>query len=313
MLELTYTAARRALALICLTLSVPLWASDFSVPLDDLRQWSQHVIVNYNVNILGHSKVHKVSADCEMHFGARSSAYHGEPDGFVLEPMNLCVEPFGNKPAQADKDWIAYGESLKGSIVRAEGVPRIWPEHLVGGGDSNPDHAVELHPITKLQRGNEVMRFEKFIYAPDGFSGGLSEDTANKILTDLEVSVRNDHGSVEINFQAGRIGNFSTLTVSISPETIVEVEGSYRMDGEVVVSSAHHVPVHLVTVAGTDINTTIGKLRGKKNKKVSLDCLVLFSLDPAALYKAAQQSNGVDVSVPNPIQLILFGEPSDDQ
>ena len=41
-----------------------------------------------------HSNVHPLEDDCEMHFGAHSDAFQGDPDGLVLEPMNVCVQPF---------------------------------------------------------------------------------------------------------------------------------------------------------------------------------------------------------------------------
>jgi len=168
----------RQLAFLILLLAVSRPASSqkdrlFSIPLEDLRTWSRKVIVPLNVEVSGHSKVHKVEADCEMHFGAKASGYDGDPDGWVLEPMNLCLESFPGKSGHSNKDWEDFGDSLKGARVRVEGIPRIWPEHLIGGGPSNPNHAVELHPLVKLQRGNHVYDFTSFVYAPDGFPGGL--------------------------------------------------------------------------------------------------------------------------------------------
>jgi len=306
--------ARRLLSAVLIaafSVSVALAQGDrvFSVPLHHLKTWSEKVIVPLNVEITGNSKVHKVEADCEMHFGAKAPAYDGDPPGLVLEPMNLCITPFPGKSTQSNKDWENFGKSLKGAKVRAEGVPRIWPEHLVGGGDSNPNHALELHPMTQLQRGNQVFDFTSYIYVPAGFEGGVGHETARRILSDTEVSVTEKDGMVDINFDSGRIGNFTTLQISVTSESIVEVDGSHRMNGQVNLGRKQKVPVRLVTVAGTKINKTIAQLKGEKGRKATFDALVLFSLSPEALYKAAQESHGQEVSVQDPLQLIVYGQP----
>src|SRR2546422_3921413 len=85
--------------LVALSVSAALAQGDrvFSVPLDELKTWSEKVIVSLNVEITGNSKVHRVEADCEMHFGAKASGYNGDPPGWVLEPMNLCILAFPGK------------------------------------------------------------------------------------------------------------------------------------------------------------------------------------------------------------------------
>jgi hypothetical protein len=224
--------------------------------------------------------------------------------------MNVCEVPFPGKATHANADWESWAASLKGARVRVEGIPRIWPEHLVGGTDSNPDHALELHPLTKLQRGNRTFDFTRpYIYAPDGFPGGLSEASAERILTKLEVSVVEEDGSVEITFKGGQIGNFATLSVAVVPGSIVDKPGGHRMDGEVILDAGPGTPVHLLSVAGTVIDDTIAKLRLRKSRKSPpFDVLVLFSLDPGALYAAAKTSRGQPVLVDTPIQLILYGD-----
>jgi hypothetical protein len=286
---------------------------NFSIPLDQLKNWSDQVVTSMNVDIAGNSKVHAIGNDCEMHFGAKMPGFRGEPDGIVLEPMNLCVEPFPGKSSQANRDWEEFGRGLKGARVRAEGVPRIWPEHLIGGSDSNPDHAVEIHPMTKLQRGNEVLTFSGFIFAPEGFDGGVGEATARKIVSETEVAVTENDGLVEINFHGGRIGNFTTLEVTFNTNDVQDAPGGHRMRGQIVLDRANKVATHLLTVAGSEIDSTITKLKNsKRNRRISFDALVLFSLSPEALFKAAKESNGKQVSVENPLQLIIFGQPDED-
>jgi len=280
----------------------------FTVPLDKLREWSAGITTSMNVQILGHSAVHDEPSDCEMHLGAKAADYTGDPAGWVLEPMNLCLEPFPGKSTASKKDWESFGDDLKQAKVHVEGVPRIWPEHLVGGrGPSNPNHALELHPLTRLQRGPNDYKFSSFIYAPDKLEG-ISDKTIRSILTDSEVSVTEKDGEVEINLDTGTIGNFAIVDLSFSTSAIKAMDGGFRIDGEAVLSRKESVPVSLVMVGDCDIGKSVAELRGRKQKKYSFEALVLFSLNPVALYQAAKTSNGKEVAVPDPIQLIVYGE-----
>jgi hypothetical protein len=294
-------------ALTFSTIQIVAAERDFSVPLDRLKAWSESITTSLNVEILGHSKVHGVASDCEMHLGAKMPGYNGDPPGWVLEPMNLCLEAFPGKSAPSKKDWESFGDDLKGAKIRADGVPRIWPEHLVGGGDSNPNHALELHPLTRLQHGSHVYEFSDFIYAPTGLDG-IGEKTIRSTLADIDVSVTEKDGKVDIVFDAGNIGNFAVVDLSFNTASIKQLDGGFRMDGQVVFGRKDRVPVSLVAVAGSEFGKTVSQLKQGKAKKVTLTALVLFSLDPVALYQAAKDSHGKEVAVANPIQLIVYGQ-----
>lgn len=193
--------------------------------------------------------------------------------------------------------------------MTAEGLVRIWPEHLISSGPSNPAHAVELHPLLRLIiAGGKSYDFSKLVYAPDGFPGGLKPETAQNILTDTTVSVTESAGTVTIDFESGTIGNFATLAVRILCDTINEVANSLRMDGEVILGRNQKVAVRLVTAAGTQINDTIAQLKKQGKTTATDDFLVLFSLDPIALYDGAKQSHGRTLKVRRPLQLIVYGE-----
>lgn len=275
---------------------------EFSVPLSFLKTAAAAVQVTLDVTISGHSPIHKLEADCEMHFGAHSTEFTGDPDGLVLEPMNLCVED----PPPALGTWKKYADSLANKKVTAVGVPRIWPEHLVSSNEaSNPSHAVELHPVTSFKdaaHGNQS--FASFIYDAEGFEGGLGEATAGKILTKTTVSVTESAGNVKILFNSGTIGNFSIVQVKI--DEVVKADGGHKLDGDVTIGDADQLPIRMVTVAGSAIDKQVESLKGK-----TFEALVLFSLDPEALFEAAQKSHGAAIKVKSPLQLILFGESQD--
>ena len=286
---------------------------EFSIPINNLREWANSVVVNVNdVRIEGHSKVHAMDSDCEIHLGGHSTNFQGDPDGLVIEPMNACVAPFPGKTAQSNADWINFSNQITGTVVTLAGVPRIWPEHLSGGNEpSNPDHAVEIHPLTSMVAAGKSFDFALNIFAGD-YNGGVGEPTALKIAQNTSVSVTRSGDSAEISFSAGTIGNFTVLDIVIDKNSITsDGAGSFRMNGEVVIDDSTSAPVHIVTVKGSPINSEIEKLKRKRRKNISMQALVLFSLSPEALLDAANKSQGTPVAVDTPLQLILYGVPNE--
>jgi len=296
-------------------------AKEFMLPLASLDQWSAHVQTTLNnVKISGHSPVHDQANDCEMHLGATSSDFAGNPNGLVLEPMNACctdlpTPPTGVNVTSGPQEWTGWGDQLVKAqkVVTATGVPRIWPEHLIGGGASNPNHAVELHPLVTLaQPGGTKEDFTKNIFAGT-YQGGLKEASGESILKNLKVSVTTVGSQVTVSFAAGTIGNFCTMSVSIQTASIVaDTDGSLRMTGSVTLVDGTTVPVHMLSVAGSPINTDIAALRNATGDQ-TIHSLVLFSLSPEALDAAAHQSSGQAVQVAVPVQLILYGEAEDSE
>jgi len=284
---------------------------EFSIPIGNLQQWSNTVLVTLDkVKIEGNSGVHLEDADCEIHFGAHTPGFKGDPDGLVLEPMNACSLPFPGQEEQKNSDYLNFAKQIKGTEVKATGVPRIWPEHLHGGGDSNPDHAVELHPLTLVVDANgHPTDFAENLSAGE-FRGGVSSPTAQKILKSTRVAVTRTGNNAVIDFFGGQIGNFTVLEVQIDPKTIsTDGQNSFRMDGQVLLDDGDAIPVHVVTIAGSPFNNAVDKLRSRKNIVNLGEVLVLFSLSPKDLLDAAGKSNGKAVAVEHPIQLILYGPP----
>jgi hypothetical protein len=287
-------------------------AKEFSIPIDDLRRWASTVVVTMpEVTIDGNSRVHRQDADCELHFGAHAAGFRGEPPGLVLEPMNACVKAFPGEDEPRDSDWINFANRIRNTVVTISGVPRIWPEHLTGGGEpSNPNHAVEFHPLTSVVTNGETFDFSAHVFAGE-YEGGVREQTAESIVRQTTVTVTANGNLADISFFGGRIGNFTTLNLNVDRNSIVsDGVGSFRMNGEVMLEDGTTVPVRMVTVSGSPINDAIGNLRRRRSAMVSLgDTLVLFSLSPEMLVNAVNQSNGNPIAVANPLQLILYGAP----
>lgn len=298
--------------------------AQFTIPVDFLRECSRKVTIKLNdVTIKGNSRVHTLQSDCEMHFAAFSPEYAGEPDGLVLEPMNLCVEDFFGKEDEelTQKEnfdlWFVFGKDLKNKKVTAEGVPRIWPEHLKGQETvTNPYHAFELHPLTKIVKGSEFFDFTKFIYAPKNSKGnfyeGIKESTAETTFrtTSILVSKKQDAVTVEFITDA-KIGNFRILNLSIDKSSIKKVSGGHTMTGQVLFTSGKRYKTELISVSNTAFDQSVTKQSNKGRWKV--EALVLFSLSPSKILEAAEKDDATPnddtpVKVKNPIQLIIYGE-----
>jgi hypothetical protein len=180
---------------------------------------------------------------------------------------------------------------------------------LEGGGDSNPDHAVEIHPLTGLVAGGKSFDFAANVFAGE-FRGGVSDNTALKIAQNTSVTVTKSGDSAEISFNAGRIGNFTVLDLLVDGTSIAgDGGGSFRMNGEVIIDDETTAPVTIVTAKGSPVNEEINQVKKSKAKQVRKTWLVLFSLSPQALLDAANQSHGNPVEVQRPLQLISYGEP----
>lgn len=301
------------LAVSLLAEILPARSFRFSVPLDSLQAWAKSAVVKMEATLEDHSGVHLAVKDCEMHFGARVTSYSGKPPGWVFEPMNICKEPFFGAKKYSKKAWLDFAEKIKGLTTTVEGVPRIWPEHLTGEEEpSNPNHGVQLHPLTRLKEGNKFRDFRKFIYAPEGFAG-ISEGTQESLLTTSELTAARDGDLVEIRFKtSGRIGNFATLEVVVDPKTIEELEGGHRMLGEVDLGDEEPQPVRLLSIDGSDLDKKISAMKGKAKKR-PLEVLALFSLNPKAILEALDGTGSGTQAREPVLQLILYGVTDQDQ
>ena len=285
----------------------------FTIPMKNLTDWAKTVVVTMDaVSVEGHSNVHPLASDCELHFGAHTPNFQGNPNGLVLEPMNVCVQAFPGQTGPNKADWINFANQITGTIVAVSGVPRIWPEHLSGGNEpSNPNHAVEIHPLTSVKAGGQTFDFVANVFAGE-YEGGVGEPTATKIAENTSVAVSRVGDAAKVSFKAGTIGNFTVLDIVIDRDSIKsDGAGSFRMNADVAIDDETSAPVRVVTIKSSPINADIEKLKGQDQKNISMHALVLFSLSPEALLEAANQSDGNPIDVEIPIQLILYGPPNE--
>jgi hypothetical protein len=178
-----------------------------------------------------------------------------------------------------------------------------------GGADSNPDHAVELHPLTSVKAEGKTFDLSTNIDAGD-YHG---KDGNRGVVSRVHVQVASSDGIAQISFQGGQIGNFTTLDLIIDRASIAnDSANSFRMTGKAALDGETY-PVRIVTVEGSPINSSMPGIKNKPGLTEEIDgALVLYSLSPQALLDAAKQSGGEPVEADTPIQLILYGTPESD-
>lgn len=104
-------SAKRSVVLfvVFLCLLLPLYAQpgrQFTVPMNDLKTWADKPTATLQVRVSGYSSVHALQNDCEIHLGGKADRYAGDPDGWVLEPMNACLEPLPGNAIYFKSAWL---------------------------------------------------------------------------------------------------------------------------------------------------------------------------------------------------------------
>ena len=221
---------------------------------------SGHTILpTFNVTLGGHSKIHPLESDCEMHVAAtlQSPQTFGFPEALVIEPPNLCeIDPNGDVSDEVD-GWLSIFDDLLGKNCQASGFPRIFTEHATGGaGASNPDHVFELHPATSISCDGETHSFIKFVKIFPGMRA-ISPRTAASCIANrkLEVKFDSDHDRYLFRESGGTCGNFAKIAIeSVMPGTVKAPGsgGGHSAIAHVSADGESSSTLKIYTLAGTD-------------------------------------------------------------
>lgn len=158
---------------------------------------------------------HSLEDDCDLHVALRSRDVRV---AFIGEVKNACSE---KPPGTIRAFWSQrISEETHGRAVPVTGVFRIWLEHPPSGGtvqteaervpwygNSNPDHQVELHPITRigsLDFLGHVKRIRDGAQTFTGFGPAQLTTILNKKLTIQRVSVQ---GEPHVRIKGTKTGN----------------------------------------------------------------------------------------------------------
>jgi len=205
---------------------------------------------------------HPISEDCDLHVPLRSREILVP---FIGEVKNACSE----KPAGTS---LAYWsdrifEETHGQAVVVSGVFRLWLEHPPAGTsvqteaarvpwfvNSNPDHQVELHPITAIGSLNFLGHIKRIRAGTQSFTGyGLTElvTILNKKLTIQRITIQ---GVPYVRIQGTKTGNnhWNLRARVLGPPEVIADGARIALDvlqGNQVVPGALALPA--VAVSGT--------------------------------------------------------------
>lgn len=270
------------------------------------------ILPTFNVTLGGHSRIHPLGSDCEMHVAATlpDDKAFGFPSDLVIEPPNLCeIDPSGSVSDETD-GWLAVFDDLQGRNCRATGFPRIFTEHATGGaGASNPNHVFELHPATAISCDGEEHSFAKFVKIFPGMRA-ISSRTAASCIANRKLQVKSDSPDRYIFRESGGpCGNFAQIAIeSVIPETVKAPGGGHSAIAHVTADGENSVTLKIYTLAGSDVDDW---LSGTPSP-ITLHGVITY--DYFALIKALHPQGGdwkqiTDwTEIPFPLAFVAFGE-----
>jgi len=204
-------------------------------------------------------EAHPLVEDCDLHVPLRTREIRVPVLG---EIKNACSMPPGVSLAHwSDRLY----EETHGLAVPVEGVFRIWLEHPPAGGvvqtesqrvpwyaNSNPDHQVELHPITRIGSLNFLDHFQRIAEGNQVFGGyGVPQlqTVLGKKITIQRITV---DGEPYVRIQGTKTGfNHWTLRARVqgTPESLPDGLRLHldMLSGNQVVPGALDIPATALT------------------------------------------------------------------
>lgn len=279
------------------------------------------ILPTFDVRLGGHSKIHPVESDCEMHVAAAlQGQLFGFPTGVVIEPPNLCmIDPNGDESDEVDA-WLAVFDGLQGKNCKASGFPRIFTEHVTGGsGASNPDHVFELHPAVSVSCDGEKHDFTSFVKIFPGMRA-ISPKTAASCIANRKLDVMYDKNKDRYLFRenGGTCGNFAELAIGsvidgtirpVKDATTKAFQGGHSAIARVSADGETTSTLKIYTLEGSEIDRW---LAGAANPIVlhGLITYDYFSFIKVLHHPGDQEWNKPETwtEVPFPLAFVSFGE-----
>jgi hypothetical protein len=281
------------------------------------------------------SNVHGLSADCELHVAARlpNNRLIAAPRGLVVEPPNVCrrrVPQISQTGAIGDA-WTAYFDAnVKDETCTVTGFPRIFTEHSAGGGGSgsNPDHVVEVHPVSELRCGADTINFVPLIRIFAGMRK-IQANSARTCLEDRTLEVRQRGSGDQIRYEfaeagakgsGGSCGNFAVLDAHIGKDYLREMTngGDYAALAQAWIGDSGPFPLKVYAYKGTAVGDSIAALLANPDDLAELRLSVhgLFTYDYFTIAQTIQDdarqwlpadSLKVWKPVPKPLAFVIYG------
>lgn len=294
-------------------------AWDFALSQDYLEKLEAgHTIQSSLTFKLGdHSAVHKLQDDCEMHAAATpQNLTAGSPNDFVVEPPNVCK----NAPSVVGangSDWGAIFDSFNGQTCQITGFPRIFTEHASGSsGASNPNHVLEIHPVTGLTCNGQHLSFGSLIKVYPGMRA-IAPSTTEACINQRQLFVRFDVDQQQYVFReaGGRCGNFAIIEVqNVLTSTIRSVGGGHSAIARVSPDGQSLTTLKIYTLSPSADDSWLSQLTPNSNGGPRILLHGLFTYDYFAIQRVVHPK-GEDwqrpldwVPVHFPLAFVVFGQ-----
>ncbi len=319
---------RAVLTLLAVLAAVPALASeDYDFWISEAALKAIHdnhsTVFGFEATFGGRSKVHKLGSDCEMHVATKPVTRMTAPEKWIIEPPYLCENA---APQGKWEDFFDANILNSAEPCLVEGFPRILDEHLHGEeSPSNPHHAFELHPLTRITCGATVVDFVPFL----GFSQGMSQikDASAAKCFEMKVWVRRNTGQHRYEFQVDRppnCGNFFAYEMSIFSEWIRSVDHLDAAKGHSALArvkpagSSKNVTLKIYTLPGTaeDQQLATWQQDWENNQEEPHHGAYfhgLTTIDHFSVWKTVTNSQGQKLAVSDwkevkfPLAMVVFG------
>jgi hypothetical protein len=161
------------------------------------------------------TSAHPISDDCDLHVPLRSRDINVS---FIGEVKNACSEipPGASQAHWSDRIY----EETHGRAVTVKGAFRIWLEHPPAGAavqteanrvpwyaNSNPDHQVELHPVTQIGTLDFLAHVKRIRRGSQTFTGYGPPQLTTVLKKKLTVQRRLAGGVAFVRLVGTKTGN----------------------------------------------------------------------------------------------------------
>lgn len=248
---------------------------------------------------------HPISEDCDLHVPLRSRDIRVP---FIGEVKNACSEKPPGTSAAYWSDQIY--EETHGRAVAVTGAFRLWLEHPPTGAtiqtetarvpwfaNSNPDHQVELHPVTKIGTLDFLGHVKRIRNGTQTFTGYGTAQLKTVVKKKLTIERVTAGGESYIRIVGTKTGNNHwdlRGRVAGTPESLVDgtrISLDILQGNQVVLGA---IGLSAVAIAGTAADTALQSLAS--GDVISFQALIRMYV-PSILAQISNAATEIDLPV----------------
>jgi len=303
-----------------ITLVVLLISTDISLAgtLRLKRAWIEHykdrrtIDVSFTVDH-AHKSPNKPEDDADMHVAGRAPKEVGLP--MVAEVVNAF---YASTPGEKNPISLIHANEGTGQIVPISGAWRLWLEHpahvqtqfaeVPKAKNTNPDHSLEIHPITKFN-GQDITSSFHLIKGYPGYDATKAFGAYEK----LSISIRGSATGVTLDAKKS-VYNYTHFRMHLLGTPVKLDDGGYQALADITdeASGAEDViasKVRMIFVPHTAPWDTIdqGVKDGGIGDGTELDALGIPRVNLNAISKFLSAAGHTAITRKLPYEIIIVG------